>query len=92
MRILFLTHSFNSLAQRLFVELSDKGHEVSVELDINDAVTADAVSLFKPDLILAPFLRRAIPESVWRAIPCLIVHPGPPGDRGPSSLDWAILN
>lgn len=24
------------------------------------------------------------------AYPCLIVHPGPFGDRGPSSLDWAI--
>ena len=21
---------------------------------------------------------------------CLVVHPGPKGDRGPSSLDWAI--
>ena len=92
MRILFLTHGFNGLAQRLFVELTDRGHEVSVEFDINDAITAEAVSLFKPDLILAPFLKRAIPESVWRAVPCLIVHPGPPGDRGPSSLDWAILN
>ena len=23
---------------------------------------------------------------------CLIVHPGVRGDRGPSALDWAILN
>lgn len=22
---------------------------------------------------------------------CLIVHPGPPGDRRPAALDWAIL-
>ena len=22
---------------------------------------------------------------------CFIVHPGPRGDRGPSSLDWAIM-
>lgn len=92
MRILFLTHSFNSLAQRLFVELTERGHEVSVEFDINDAVSEEAVALFQPDLILAPFLKRAIPESIWREHTCLIVHPGPPGDRGPSSLDWAILN
>jgi putative two-component system hydrogenase maturation factor HypX/HoxX len=35
-------------------------------------------------------LRTAIPPDVWAAHPCLIVHPGPVGDRGPSSLDWAI--
>jgi putative two-component system protein, hydrogenase maturation factor HypX/HoxX len=92
MRILFLTHSFNSLAQRLFVELTDRGHNVSVEFDINDAVSEQAVQLFQPDLILAPFLKRAIPESIWQRHTCLIVHPGPPGDRGSSSLDWAIMD
>ncbi len=91
MRILFLTHAFNSLTQRLYVELTDLGHQVSIEFDINDSVTQEAVNLFKPDLILAPYLRRAIPEAIWRARVCLIVHPGPVGDRGPSALDWAIL-
>jgi putative two-component system hydrogenase maturation factor HypX/HoxX len=91
-RILFLTHSFNSLTQRLFVELTARGHEVSVEFDIHDAVTEEAVELFRPDVILAPYLRRRIPESVWRRNLCLVVHPGIPGDRGPSALDWAIMN
>ncbi len=91
MRILLLTHAFNSLAQRLYLELAARGHELSVEFDINDATTAEAVDLFAPDLVLAPYLRRAIAEPVWRAVPCFIVHPGPPGDRGPSALDWAIL-
>lgn len=91
MRILFLTHSFNSLAQRLWLELTALGHEVSIEFDIHDDVTREAVRLFEPDLIVAPFLKRALPELVWRFVPCLVVHPGPPGDRGPSSLDWAIL-
>lgn len=91
MRILFLTHGFNSLAQRLYVELTERGHEVSVELDVNDAVTIQAVDLFRPDLIVAPFLKRRIPERVWRNHRCLVVHPGPPGVRGPSSLDGAIL-
>ena len=36
MRILLLCHSFNSLAQRVFVELGELGHELSVESDIND--------------------------------------------------------
>jgi putative two-component system hydrogenase maturation factor HypX/HoxX len=92
MRILFLTHAFNSLTQRLYVELRERGHEVSVEFDINDAVAMQAVELFRPDLILAPFLKRAIPASIWSRHVCLVVHPGIPGDRGPSALDWAILN
>lgn len=90
MRILFLTHSFNSLTQRLWCELTQRGHEVSIEFDIADAVAEEAVALFKPDLIVAPYLRRAIPESIWRRQVCLIVHPGIVGDRGPSALDWAI--
>lgn len=92
MRILFLVHSFNSLGQRLFVELTARGHEVAVELDVNEAVTAEAVALWRPELILAPFLKRAIPERLWRSHLCLVVHPGVPGDRGPAALDWAILD
>lgn len=91
MRILLLVHGFNSMSQRLFVELHADGHEVSVEFDINDAVLAQAVALFEPDVILAPFLKRAIPETIWKNHLCLIVHPGIVGDRGPSALDWAIL-
>ncbi len=92
MKILFLTHAFNSLTQRLFVELRELGHEVSVEFDINDRVAAEAVELFQPDLIIAPFLKRAIAKSIWSQYVCLIVHPGIRGDRGPSAIDWAILN
>ena len=92
MRILILTHSFNSLAQKVYAELKRKGHTLTVEYDISDQVTESAVKNFKPDLIIAPFLKRPIPESVWRHVITLIIHPGPPGNRGPSSLDWAILN
>jgi len=91
MRILLLVHGFNSLSQRLFVELTERGHNVSVEFDVNDVVTREAIELFDPDIVLAPFLKRAIPEGVWRARRCLIVHPGIVGDRGPSALDWAVL-
>ena len=90
MRILLLTHAFNSLTQQLWLDLAAAGHDVSVEFDINDAATRQAVALWQPDLVLAPFLRRAIAEDVWRRTPCLIVHPGPLGDKGPSALDWAI--
>lgn len=90
MRILFITHSFNSLTQRLYCELSRVGHEVSIEFDIADDVTEEAVALFQPALIVAPFLKRAIPVSIWSRHVCLVLHPGIVGDRGPSALDWAI--
>ncbi|MBL8331418.1 MAG: hydrogenase maturation protein [Rubrivivax sp.] len=91
MKILLLTHAFNGLAQRLWLVLREAGHAVSVELDIADSVTEEAVARFDPDVVLAPFLKRRIPESVWSTRLCLVLHPGPPGDRGPSALDWALL-
>lgn len=90
MRILLLTHSYNSLTQRLHAELAARGHELAVEFDIADSVAEEAVELFRPDLIVAPYLRRAIPESIWKHHVCFIVHPGIAGDRGPSALDRAI--
>ncbi len=91
MRILFLCYRFNSLSQRLYCELTERGHEVSIELDVHPELTIEAVELYKPDLIIAPFLRRKIPREVWKSVKTLIVHPGVRGDRGPSALDWAIM-
>lgn len=91
MRILLLAHAFNGLTQRVYVELASRGHEVSVELDVHHDLTRQGIELFDPDVVIATFLKRAIPEDIWRAVRCLIVHPGIPGDRGPAALDWAIL-
>jgi len=91
MRILMLCHRFNSLSQRFYCELSEIGHEVSIELDVHPNLMVEAVSTFKPDLIIAPFLKRKIPRDIWENYITLVVHPGPPGDRGPDALDWAIL-
>src|SRR5690606_10320296 len=90
MRVLLLAHSFNSLTQRIHAELAGDGHELSVEFDIADSVTEEAVASFVPDVIVAPCLRRAVPASVWTRHLTLIVHPGIVGDRGPSALDWAV--
>ncbi|WP_406385783.1 hydrogenase maturation protein [Streptomyces sp. NBC_01618] len=95
MHILIVASAFNSLTQRVHAELRDRGHAVAVELATPDASARDAslrraVHEFAPDLVLAPLLKTAIPRDVWAAHTCLVVHPGPPGDRGPSSLDWAI--
>ena len=54
MRILFLTHGFNSLAQRLYAELTALGCRISTQFDIDDSVADAAVDLFEPDLVVAP--------------------------------------
>jgi putative two-component system protein, hydrogenase maturation factor HypX/HoxX len=92
MNILFLTTAHNSLSQRAFVELVDRGHTVVVVIASSEEIMLEAVEREHPDLIVAPMLKKVIPESIWQKHTCLIVHPGIKGDRGPSSLDWAILN
>ncbi|RVX40748.1 putative two-component system hydrogenase maturation factor HypX/HoxX [Nonomuraea polychroma] len=91
MRILLLCSSFNGLTQRAWLELRRAGHDVSVELAVSEEVMAEAVELAKPDLVICPFLKDRVPSRVWGQVRTVIVHPGPPGDRGPSSLDWAIV-
>ncbi|OKK22153.1 hydrogenase maturation protein [Streptomyces sp. CB00455] len=91
MHVLLVASAFNSLTQRVHAELRDLGHSVAVEIALPAApLDASVVRHHRPDLVIAPMLRTAIPEEVWTAHTCLIVHPGPVGDRGPSSLDWAI--
>lgn len=94
MRILLLVSAFNGLTQRAWCALTDAGHDVGVEIapafDTPEALTA-AVAEADPDLILCPFLKHRVPEEVWGRWTTVVVHPGPVGDRGPSSLDHAIL-
>ncbi|MEV0596997.1 enoyl-CoA hydratase-related protein [Nonomuraea cavernae] len=90
MRILLLCSSFNGLTQRAWLELRRAGHDVSVELALSERVMLEAVELAKPDLVICPFLKERVPERLWRHHRTVVIHPGPPGDRGPSSLDWAI--
>ncbi len=92
MKILFLTTAHNSLSQRAFVELVDRGHTVVVVIASSEKVMIEAVERQHPHLIVAPMLKKVIPASIWQHHTCIIVHPGIKGDRGPSSLDWAILN
>jgi putative two-component system protein, hydrogenase maturation factor HypX/HoxX len=90
LRILFLTSAHNSLSQRAYIALTEMGHEVIVDVVDSSQAMEAAVLREQPELIVCPMLKKFIPESVWRNHRCLVVHPGPKGDRGPSSLDWAI--
>ena len=47
--------------------------------------------LAAPDVILCPFLKEVVPPEVCERTTTWIPHPGIRGDRGPSSLSWAIL-
>ena len=90
MNIMLLASAYNGMCQRVHRELEADGHRVSIELGAGEEQILASVQAFQPDLILCPFLKHPVPESVWRNYLCLIVHPGIEGDRGPSSLDWAI--
>jgi len=93
MRILLLVSAFNGLTQRVWCSLREQGHDVGVELAPtfeSGAAMTRAVEDADPDLILCPFLKHRVPDTVYDRWPTVIVHPGPVGDRGPSSLDHAI--
>ena len=90
LRVLFLVSAHNSLSQRAWIALTELGHEVTVAVVDSAAAMETAVSASRPELIVCPMLKKMIPESIWAKHRCLVVHPGPRGDRGPSSLDWAI--
>ena len=89
-RILFLVTAHNSLSQRALIELEELGHRVDVAVVDSATAMESAVERHRPELIVCPMLKKLIPESIWSKHRCLIVHPGPMGDRGASSLDWAI--
>jgi putative two-component system hydrogenase maturation factor HypX/HoxX len=90
LRILFLVSAHNSLSQRAYVALKEMGHDISVAVVDSGAAMEAAVEAQRPELIVCPILKKIIPDSILADHRCLIVHPGPRGDRGPSSLDWAI--
>lgn len=80
------------MAQRAWVELDRLNHQVKVHIASSEKNIIHAVNEYEPDLIIAPYLKIKIPEIIWKNYTCFIIHPGIVGDRGSSSLDWAILN
>lgn len=91
MRILVFCSSFNGLSQSVWLRLSSQGHDLTLH-QAGDGDVVAAVERVDPDLVLCPFLRERVPEEVWARYHTIIIHPGPIGDRGPSSLDWAIVD
>jgi hypothetical protein len=52
MKILFLTSEHNSLSQRLFIELTERGHAVAVALATSEEAMVTAVAQQVPDVII----------------------------------------
>ncbi|GIJ43207.1 formyl transferase [Virgisporangium aliadipatigenens] len=92
MRILLLASAFNGLTQRVWCRLRAGGHRVSVQLSTSPEAMLHGVRAFGPELVVCPFLKEKVPEEIWRHWRTVIIHPGPVGDRGPSSLDHAITD
>lgn len=90
-KILILASSFSGLCQRVLRELVVAGHSVEQHYGMNEVVLRKQLLHFQPQLVVCPFLTHRIPSDIWQSYTCLIVHPGIEGDRGPSSLDWAII-
>ncbi len=84
---LFLSSSFNGLTQKLWVYFSSRLQQDRVMIGVDPT----KINEWSPDIIICPYLKQYIPKKIWEAYPCFVVHPGPPGDGGPSSLNWAIL-
>lgn len=90
MKILFLCTAHNSLSQRLYLALSAT-HDLTIEYALSEEVMTSAVALATPDLIICPFLTSLVPKQIYDSYLTLIIHPGPPGDAGPSALDWVLM-
>lgn len=74
-------------AYNIFLQAAVQVIQVSKPEDIDRAVENNA-----PDLVVCPFLKTRVPDSLFaNKPPVLIMHPGIAGDRGASSIDWAIL-
>ncbi|KAN0063413.1 hypothetical protein ACQY0O_004579 [Thecaphora frezii] len=91
MKILFYCTAFNSLSQRVALALRSKGHAVTVELALSPELMISAAKLASPDIVICPFLTKRVPREVYTQWLTLIVHPGPPGDAGPSAIDWCLF-
>ena len=91
MKILLLVTAFNSLTQAIYTRLKDDGHTLSITFAIDELQMLREIDLFAPELILSPFLKKYLPKSIYENYPTFIFHPGPRGDRGPNSLEYALM-
>mmetsp|Transcript_17404 Transcript_17404/g.49396 ORF Transcript_17404/g.49396 Transcript_17404/m.49396 type:complete len:340 (+) Transcript_17404:99-1118(+) len=98
MKVFFLYDAFNSMSQSAYLHVTAIGHKVVRTEYVSlrhtlDLLAAEQKTGRPVDVMLCPFLTKIVPEELYNHphIPCLIVHPGVVGDRGASSIDWALM-
>ena len=93
MKILLLCSAFNGLSQRVWIELRAAGHEVRVQLagEAGGDVRRGRRPRTRSDHLPVP-ARAGAGRGLAAATARSSSTPGPAGDRGPSSLDWAIID
>ncbi|WP_109524869.1 MULTISPECIES: enoyl-CoA hydratase-related protein [Nocardia] len=89
-RVLLMSSARNGLTQRAELALRGHGHQVHTAVVADAAAMDAAVAAHEFDVIICPFLTAAIPPRIYEQHRVVIIHPGPVGDRGPASLDWAL--
>ena len=89
-RVCLLSDSYNSMTQRFDVELRQRDYDVVTKIGLQTSKMATDSSLLDFDIVICPFLKTFVPAELYERSLCWIVHPGIVGDRGPSSLDWAV--
>ncbi|WP_224996062.1 hypothetical protein [Cesiribacter sp. SM1] len=90
MKILLLTTTHSGLSQRTYFELVERGHSVYVQPATSDAAIEAAVAFYQPQLIIASFIRRAVPATVQQNYPIINVRSVNGTDRGASKLDGTL--
>ena len=89
---------FSGMPQAMWAALREDRHDVirPEDLGIATPMSPDGMrefaSLADPDVFFCPFLKEVVPPEVCERWTTWIPHPGIRGDRGPSSLSWAILD
>ncbi|SJM95150.1 enoyl-CoA hydratase-related protein [Crenothrix polyspora] len=90
MKILILSSTYDSLTQRLHVELTARTHAVIFDIASNDLQTVDIVNLHQPELVICPSVETNLCQSIWQHYRCITLKITTASDTGSSCLDWAI--
>ena len=56
------------MSQRAWVELDRLNHQVKVHIVTTQKNMTETVNEYNPDLIIAPYLKTAIPEIIWQKL------------------------
>ncbi|WP_280352572.1 enoyl-CoA hydratase-related protein [Nocardia abscessus] len=89
-RVLVLASANNGLTQRAALAIRRSGRRTRTEIVHCAADIRAAAGTNDFDIVVCPYLTTKIPADVHERWTCIVVHPGPVGDRGPHALDWAV--